>query len=215
MSSIRVIIVDDHKIFRTGLSLMLQEINDVLLVGEAGTGKEFLDLIKAVPADIVFMDIQMPEMNGIEATQIATESYPDLKVIALSMHDEREYLEKMLMAGARGFLLKNTGLDELEKAIRSAMEEKNYFSVEMMTLLAQTIHVRHHDELRKNITLTEREAEVLEYLCKGLSTGEIADKLYISDRTVEKHRAALLEKTASKNTVNLILFAIKNRLVIP
>lgn len=194
---------------------MLQEINDVLLVGEAGTGKEFLDLIKAVPADIVFMDIQMPEMNGIEATQIATESYPDLKVIALSMHDEREYLEKMLMAGARGFLLKNTGLDELEKAIRSAMEEKNYFSVEMMTLLAQTIHVRHHDELRKNITLTEREAEVLEYLCKGLSTGEIADKLYISDRTVEKHRAALLEKTASKNTVNLILFAIKNRLVIP
>ena len=100
MEAIRVIIVDDHKIFRAGLAMMIREMKEVILAGEAGNGVEFIELLKQTPADIVFMDIQMPEMNGIDATRAAMELFPALNVIALSMHDEREYLEKMLVAGA-------------------------------------------------------------------------------------------------------------------
>jgi DNA-binding NarL/FixJ family response regulator len=214
MEAIRVIIVDDHKIFRAGLAMMIGEMNRVILVGEAGSGHEFIELIKVTPADIVFMDIQMPEMNGIDATKAAMELFPQLNVIALSMHDEREYLEKMLVTGARGFLLKNAGLDELEKAIHAVKDGNNYFSVELMTLLAQTMGARHRESQERVISFTGREKEVLELTCRGFTTNEIADKLFLSDRTVEKHRASLLEKTGSKNTVNLILFAIRNRLVI-
>lgn len=214
MEAIRVIIVDDHKIFRAGLAMMIREMKEVILAGEAGNGVEFIELLKQTPADIVFMDIQMPEMNGIDATRAAMELFPALNVIALSMHDEREYLEKMLIAGAKGFLLKNTGLDELEKAIHSVMEGNNYFSVELMTLLAQSMSSRNGGPNERAISFTEREKEVLELTCRGFTTNEIAGKLFVSDRTVEKHRASLLEKTGSKNTVNLILYAIKNRLVI-
>lgn len=214
MEAIRVIIVDDHKIFRAGLAMMIREMKEVILAGEAGNGVEFIELLKQTPADIVFMDIQMPEMNGIDATRAAMELFPALNVIALSMHDEREYLEKMLVAGAKGFLLKNTGLDELEKAIHSVMEGNNYFSVELMTLLAQSMSSRNGGSNERAISFTEREKEVLELTCRGFTTNEIAGKLFVSDRTVEKHRASLLEKTGSKNTVNLILYAIKNRLVI-
>jgi DNA-binding NarL/FixJ family response regulator len=214
MEAIRVIVVDDHKIFRAGLALMIREMKEVILAGEAGNGVEFIELLKQTPADIVFMDIQMPEMNGIDATRAAMELFPALNVIALSMHDEREYLEKMLIAGAKGFLLKNTGLDELEKAIHSVMEGNNYFSVELMTLLAQSMSLRNGGSNKRAISFTEREKEVLELTCRGFTTNEIAGKLFVSDRTVEKHRASLLEKTGNKNTVNLILYAIKNRLVI-
>lgn len=211
----RVIIVDDHEIFRRGLALILQEFEYVILAGQATNGNEFIELLKTTTADIVFMDIQMPVMNGIEATRLAVEKYSGLKIIALSMHNEREYLEKMLLSGAKGFILKNAGLDEIERALNVVMAGNNYFSAEMMTLLAQNVSARSIEDLKKTITFTARELEVLEFLCKGMTTSEIAAKLFLSERTVEKHRAGLLEKTGSKNTANLIIYAIKKRMFVP
>ena len=135
MEKIKVFIVDDHPIFKKGLTAQLKEFNFVELIGVAENGKEFLEKIEINMPDIVIMDIKMPVMNGIEATQIAIKKYPALKVIALSMFGDEEYLQQMLDAGAKGFLLKNIEKDDLEKAIKAVTQDKNYFSEELITII--------------------------------------------------------------------------------
>lgn len=210
MDIIRLIIADDHIIFRKGLRTILNELDEIKVVGEASNGHELLDQLKNQKADVVLMDIRMPVMDGIEATKKVSDHYPDVKVIALTMHEEIGYFNQMVEAGASGFLLKKTTRDELQKAIQMVIEGENYFSEEFISH-AQTFQ----KPRQKNpmIQLTDREEEVLSYICKGYSNAEIGKHLGVSIRTVDGHRARLLEKTGAKNSPHLVMFAIKNGLI--
>jgi DNA-binding NarL/FixJ family response regulator len=210
--TIRIIIVDDHQLFIKGLAMQLQEIENVKVVGEAANGEEFLKLLEKTTADMVFMDIKMPVMDGIEATKQAVQKYPALKVVALSMFGEEEYLQSMLDAGAKGFLLKNVGKTDLEKTIRTVMGGNNFFSDEMLAILT-TKFVTPAKPKQDPIKLSGRELEVLEHICKGMTNSEIGEKLFLSQRTIDGHRANLLSKVGAKNTVGLVTYAIKNKLV--
>ena len=214
METINIFIVDDHEIFRTGLKTQLNEIKNYKVTGEAANGKEFLSLLENKTPDIVFMDIKMPEINGIEATKIAVEKYPDIKIIALSMFGEAEYLQAMLDAGAKGFLLKNVSGEELAKAIETLSRGYNFFSKEMLTVLTDKfLNKEVTEQSVKEANLSGRELEVLQYICKGYTNVEIAKKMSISQRTIDGHRAKIIKKTNTKNTVNLVVYAIKNKLV--
>jgi len=211
MEKIRIIIADDHQLFRNGLKILLNSIPDFEVTGEASNGEEFIRLLKTLPADIALMDINMPEMDGIEATRKSLKVCPDLKIIALSMYGEEEYYYKMVDAGAKGFLLKDSDISEVKEAILAVSKGGSYFSQELLYHVIQKIKHREHES--KTANLSKREKEILAKICEGLSNQEIADALFISKRTVDKHRANLLGKTNSKNTASLILFAIRNKLI--
>jgi DNA-binding NarL/FixJ family response regulator len=211
MEENKVIIVDDHKMFRSGLRFLLSNIPNVTVIGEASNGKEFLDMAENETIDIALMDINMPEMNGIDATRIAMEKYPNLKVIVLSMHGEEEYYDQMLDAGVKGFLLKNSDADELIAAIEAVIAGKSYFSQE---LLVDILDQKRLQKLRTDaVKLSTRELEVLKLICDGFSNAEIAEQLFISHRTVDRHRANLLSKTGCKNSTSLVMYAVKNKIV--
>lgn len=211
MEEYKVIIVDDHKMFRSGLQFLLSNVPNIKVIGEASTGVEFLEMAKKEPIDIALMDINMPEMNGIDATKAAMEKYPDLKVIVLSMHGEEEYYDQMLDAGVKGFLLKNSGADELIAALEAVMSGKSYFSQE---LLVDILDKKRLQKLRTDIVkLSQRELEVLKLICDGYSNAEIAEELFISHRTVDRHRANLLSKTGCKNSTSLVMYAVKNKII--
>ncbi len=213
---LKIMIVEDQHIFRKGLILLLKEIPGVEIFGEASNGQEFLDMIKDERPDIVFMDIQMPVMNGIEATKKAIEEYPGLKIVAISMFGEEEYLVSMLEAGIKGFLLKTVEEYELHKAIELVSDNKNYFSDELLPVLTNSLVNRksrtsgQEPELREE--LTKREMEVLNLICKGFTIKEIAEQLFISQRTVDGHKANLFRKTGVDSSVKLVTFAIRNNL---
>lgn len=210
MKNLIIALVDDHQLFREGLNLLLNNISYIDEVIEAGNGTEFLDSLKTKVPDLVFMDIDMPQPDGIETTRRALELYPDLNIIALSMYGEEDYYTRMISAGAKGFMLKNSSITDVEMAIDHVMSGKNYFSQEILEGLLTSINRKTEPATNE---LTDRELEVLYQICKGLSNQEIADALGISKRTVDKHRENLLSKTYSKNTVGLVMFAIKNNLV--
>ncbi|MEE4117054.1 MAG: response regulator transcription factor [Marinilabiliaceae bacterium] len=207
---ISVAIADDHIIFRKGLATILNEIATVKVVAEASNGHELLDFLKTAKADVVLMDIKMPVMDGIEATRLLAERYPEIGVIALTMHEEIGYFNKMIEAGAKGFLLKKTNQEQLEQAITNVYRGENYFAEEFSFSVTKAAAPS-----RIKLTLTEREREVLEYICKGLSNSEISKKLGLSHRTIDGHRARLFEKTGAKNAPNLVMFAVKNGLIKP
>lgn len=211
MEIISVIIADDHVIFRKGLATILNEISTVKVVAETSNGYELLDYLKRGQADVILMDIKMPGMDGIETTKRVTEKYPDVSVIALTMHEEIGYFNKMIEAGARGFLLKNTNQDQLEEAINAVFRGENYYAEEF----AISIKKSSPKPAEARITLSEREKEVLEFICKGYSNGEISKKLGLSQRTIDGHRARLFDKTGAKNAPHLVMYAIKNGLVTP
>jgi len=207
-----ILLVDDHTLFRNGLKMLLDTLPGYEVTGEASNGKEFLELIQKHDYDIVFLDIEMPEIGGIEAAGKAIELKPDLKIITLSMYGDEEYYDQMVDAGAKGFLLKNTNLQEVKTAIDTVMNGGNYFSQELMqNLLRNYKLVKETKELE--VELSEREIEILLLICSGLSNQEIGDQLFISKRTVEKHRANILFKSNCKNTAGLVMYAIKNQLI--
>ncbi len=207
-----VIIVDDHSLFRNGLKILLTTAGHFNVVAEAENGKEFLDLLPHIQPDIVLMDIDMPVLDGIEATKEALKKYPELKVITLSMFGEEEYYYKMIEAGVKGFLLKNSDINEVKNALITVYQGGKYFSQELLYNVVKNIRSSHKEQ-ELTEALSEREIEVLIQICNGLSNNEIADNLHISKRTVDKHRANLLDKTNSKNTAHLVMFAIKNKLI--
>lgn len=212
MNNISVCIVDDHALFRNGLKLLLNTTPDIRITCEADNGEEYLKLIGREDPDITLMDIDMPVMNGIEATRKALSLKPALKIITLSMFGEEEYYYQMIEAGVKGFLLKNSDINEVRNAIETVYDGRTYFSEELLLNVVKNIRTGGAAQ-KENLHLSEREVEVLQQICQGLSNHEIADKLHISKRTVDKHRANLLEKTGSKNTANLIMFALKHKMV--
>lgn len=211
MEKIRIIIADDHQLFRNGLKILLNAFPEFEITGEASNGEEFLRMIRDTKADIALMDINMPEMDGIEATRKGLKICPGLDIIALSMYGEEEYYNKMVDSGAKGFILKDSDISEVKEAILTVRKGGNYFSQELLYHVIQRI--KHRESESKSANLSKREKEILLKICEGLSNQEIAETLFISKRTVDKHRANLLGKTNSKNTASLILFAIKNKLI--
>jgi DNA-binding NarL/FixJ family response regulator len=192
--------------------MLLSTLPGYEVTGEAANGKDFLELNLKYNYDIVFLDIEMPEINGIEAAKRAIEQKPELKIITLSMYGDEEYYDQMIEAGAKGFLLKNTNLQEVKTAIDTVMAGGNYFSQELMqNLLRNYKSIRESKE--PDAELSEREIEILLLICSGLSNQKIGDQLFISKRTVEKHRANILCKTNCKNTAGLVMYAIKNQLI--
>lgn len=216
MNKTKIIIVDDHNLFREGLRFLLSQSKDIDVIAEASNGNEFLTLLETKNPDLVLMDISMPGMDGIEATIIASEKYPQIKIIALSMFEDQEYYYKMIHAGAKGFILKKTNAAELFDAINKVMSGQNYFSTDLLQSIILNMPKResiNRIATEKSIKFTKRENEVLNLLCTGLSSIEIAETLFLSKKTVEGHKYNLLSKTGSKNTVSLVMFAIKNKLI--
>ena len=211
MEKYSIIVVDDHKLFREGMKLLLSNLDYIQEVREAANCDELLGLLNEMDPDIVFMDIDLPETDGIETTKRAISMKPELNVIALTMYGEEDYFIRMIYSGAKGFILKNSGIQEVEEAIQNVMNGSSYFSREIMNVLIQSISKK--KKTIKSGELSEREEEVLYQICKGLSNKEIANKLFISKRTVDKHRENILLKTNSKNTANLVMYAIKHGIV--
>lgn len=212
MEKIKVFLVDDHKLFLNGLKLLLSSMPGFSVVGEASNGREFLEVYKAADPDVVLMDIAMPEMDGIQASKIALENDPELKIVTLSMYGDQEYYSRMLECGVRGFILKDSDIQEVKLAIQTVADGGNYFSHELLRNLILAKKEKETESFDEE-HLSEREMEVLIEICQGLSNNEIADKLFISKRTVEKHRANILLKSGCKNTASLVVYAIKNHLV--
>lgn len=208
----KVVIVDDHTLFRNGLRILINTMNDYHVVGEASNGKQFLDLLETEVPDLVLLDINMPVMDGIEAATIAQKLYPDLKIITLSMYGEEDYYYKMVNAGVKGFVLKNSDIKEVKTALDVVFDGGSFFSSELLQNLVNNLKSSSKSN-EIHAELSEREMEILILICQGLSNQEIGDKLFISKRTVDKHRANILEKSESKNTAQLVVYAIKNKLV--
>jgi len=212
----KIIIVDDHLMFREGIKLLIETEGMGKVIAEADNGQEFLHLLENHNPDLVLMDIEMPVMSGLAATIAAIAIRPDLKILALTMLGNKDNYTSMINAGVMGFVLKTSGKQELEKAIKTVIGGESYFSNELLRSII--VNFGKHPTALPNSTsseteLTDRELEVLQYLCKGLTATEIAGKLFRSIKTIEAHRSKLLQKTNTRNTINLVLFAIRNKLV--
>lgn len=208
MEKTKIALVDDHALFRNGLRGLIDGNQGCCVVAESSNGADFLENEAAMSADVVFMDIAMPTLSGDKATAMALERNPNLKIICLSMFGDERYYSRMVEAGAKGFLLKDSSIDDVFAAIKAVMNNEEYICNEVMQALSGAMRRNEDTEV-----LSEREMDVLLGICKGLSTQEIADNLFLSKRTVDTHRANILEKTGSKNTASLVVYAIKNNLV--
>lgn len=207
----KVLIADDHQMFIDGLKSLLEEIDGIEVVGEARNGKEAVELCNTEAVDIVIMDISMPVMDGIEATRVINTNHPDIKVLALSMYNDKNFIADILKTGASGYILKNTGKKELVHALSTLQMGESYLSTEVSDTLLKSFSKK-ESTLQMLEKLSDREMEVLECIASGLTTQEIAKKLFISKNTVETHRKNLLYKLEAKNTAELITNAYKRRL---
>lgn len=212
--TIKVLIADDHRVFRDGIKALLEKCEDIEVVAEASDGDEVLTKLKDLQVDVIIMDLDMGNTNGIETTQLVKEHFPTVNILVLSMHGTHNYILRVLDAGAIGYILKNAGKDELVTAIRSVSNGDSYFSREVSTTLIEHLH-KPSGNRKKNekLPLTDRETEILKLIAQEYSNPEIADKLFISIRTVDTHRRNLLEKLKVKNTAGLVKYAIKEGLV--
>lgn len=213
----KIIIVDDHKIFRQGLKSLIVNERMAEVVAEASNGKEFLDILPKHKPDLVLMDIEMPEMNGVEATREALSKNPDLRVLVLSTFGDEIHYYNIIQAGAKGFVLKSSGIKELQTAIKEVAAGESYFSNELLRRIIANVGASTKEEAPEastNEKLSKRELEILQHIANGLSNEEISEKLHISHTTVKGHRSSILNKTGSKNTASLIIHAIKNNLIV-
>lgn len=208
----KIALVDDHTLFRNGLKGLLNGSSECVVVGEASNGVEFMQLLPGLDPDVVLLDIDMPLMDGFEVATAMLRDNPDAKIITLSMHGDEDYYFRMVSIGVKGFLIKSSDIDEVITAITTVNGGGTYFSQELLRTLVGSLKSSSASEHVVD-SLSERELEILVLICQGLSNQEIADKLFISKRTVDKHRANILDKTGCRNTANLVVYAIKNNMV--
>ena len=216
MEKIKVMIADDHQIFRDGIKALLKEAKNIVVVAEAGDGEEAFQNLKKQKVDVILMDISMPVRNGVETTKLIKSKSPEVKVLALTMYDDDHYVVDTLDAGASGYLLKNTGRAELINAIQTVAAGDSYLSKEASDRLVAHIIRSRNSIAKKNddeIPITQREMQVLKLIAQELSSKEIAQMLFISQRTVDTHRGNLLLKLGLKNTASLVNYAISKGFV--
>lgn len=211
---ITIIIADDHELTRDGISTMLHKFEDIEVVAEACNGQQLVKLAEKYLPDVILADIQMPIMNGIEATRIITERFPAIAIIALSMMDSPYMISDMMHAGANGYLLKDAAKVEIIEGIRSVSKNKEYFCSGTSQKIAAAL-ISNPSEAAgsiKKIRFTKREKELINLVCKGFSTRKISKELFLSPKTVENYRSRLLAKTGCKNAAELAFFIAKNNL---
>ena len=215
--NIKVIIADDHEIFRDGLRVMLQKQPDIDLVGEAADGRELIEQVKMQQPDIVISDVKMPRMDGAAATRHLAEHYPHIGIIALTMFDEEDLIIEMLEAGAKGYLLKNADKHEIIEAIKSVYDQQPYYCRHTSNKLAQMVAKSKFNPYKQQAKpeFNEREQEIIRDICSGLTSKQIAEKIFLSVRTVEGLRMKIMEKMDVKNTAGIIIYAIKHNLYAP
>ena len=211
--SIKVLIADDHKLLRELLADFLNGSTDINVVAQAGNGHEVLEKVRVSRPDVILMDIEMPHMNGIDATVALLKEFPDIKTIALSMHDEKPFIKSMFEAGAWGYLLKNCAYDQLGDAIRQVYNGKKYLDTDVAGVIIQEYLEHFSWGPLKSFELTERESEVLKLLAEGKSIREISEALFISCKTVGTHKQNIFDKLEFENMAQLIKFALKNGIV--
>lgn len=207
MNTIRVAIADDHSLFREGIRMILSEMPGILLCLEACDGNELLDALEHTPVDVVLLDLEMKKTNGMETLGMIHERYPELKVIILSMHSEPRMISHLMKLGANGYLIKDAQKNELEKAIREVCEKGMHFNEYVSNSLLIGLRSK-NEKPALSVQLSPREREVLSLICAEHTTQEIAEKLFISERTVEGHRKNLCSKLDAKNTAGLVKKAI-------
>ncbi|MDX1590546.1 MAG: response regulator transcription factor [Balneolaceae bacterium] len=216
MANIKVLLADDHKIVKDGIKLMLEPQTGIDVVLTAENGKEVLEKLKKEHVDLIIMDINMPEMDGIETTRKVMEKYPDIKVLALTMSNDDLHIRQMIQAGASGYIMKSAGRGELKEAIHTIMDGNHYFSDEATeSIMKDLIKGKGKSTSTDPINITDRELEILELIVQEYTNQEIAEKLFISSRTVDAHRRNLLQKTGARNTAGLVKFAFQHNLVSP
>ena len=216
MGALKAIIVDDHKIFRQGIKALLQEEHDISLIEEAGNRKELMDLLNQDVFNLIILDVNLGQESGIDLAAEVKTLYPSIQILALLMHFDNEYIIRMLESGATGYILKNTGREELITAIYTVAKGDTYLGKEVSAALIEHIHFPLHPykpEEKSTIPLTPREIEVLKLIAQEFTNSEIAEKLFISIRTVDTHRRNLLEKLSLKNTAGLVKYAIRQGLI--
>jgi DNA-binding NarL/FixJ family response regulator len=203
----RVILADDHTLFRQGLKLILEDLKDIEVIADVSNGKELIEATRPLQPDLIIMDINMPVVNGIEASRILLQEDPGLKILVISMYSDEQYYNSVIENGVSGFILKDAENEELKAAIRMILSGRTYFSQSLLLTLIR------NRQSSVEISISHREHEILNLICEGFSSAEIASKLFLSERTVENHRANLLAKTGCRNSLSLVLYAFKNNLV--
>ncbi len=212
MSVIKYLVADDHKIFREGLKLALSDDPGISCVGEAGNGKEVLDLLHRLKPDVILLDIKMPEMDGIETVKRIRETDPDVKLVMITMYEDEHFIIHLMEAGANGYLIKNAEPEEIKAAIHTAHHTGHYFNDYVSNVLLRKVIKK--DERRKpEIRLSDRELQVLTLICQECTASEIGKQIFLSARTVEGIKSGLIEKLGVRNTAGLVVYALKNGVI--
>ncbi len=207
---IRVVIVDDHQMFIDGIKGLLSSKDEIDVVGEANDGVGLIDLLDSVAVDVVLLDVNMPKMDGFEALKHVVTKHPNTRVLMLTMHDTRHYIEKLIKAGTQGYVLKNTGVDELELAIKTIHKGEVYYSAKVTQRIMEGLQQKNKIEREMgNVSLTDREKDVLKLIAQEFTTSEIGEKLFISHHTVESHRKNLISKLGVRSAAGLVKYAVQ------
>ena len=213
MNPITILLADDHDVVRKGMKMLLEDETDVKVIGEASDGLEAIEKIKVLMPNVVILDLTMPRMTGIEAAKIISEEYPAVKILIFSMHHNREYIVSSVENGANGYLLKDTGKEELMRAIKVVSDGRKYFPPEISEVIIDELLAKtasNQDNSGKPIfqKITPKEKQILGMIVQGFNSREMADKLFLSIRTVDNHRANMMKKVKAKNTADLVKMAI-------
>lgn len=211
--TIRIIIADDHQLFREGLANLLADSKDIEILDQAGNGEEAIVKARELNPDVIIMDIGMPVLDGVEATRKLLQELPGSRVIALSMHADKQYIKGMFEAGASGYLFKNCAYSELITAIRTVNEGKKYLSERITEIMIQDYLGKEETIPVDDSELTEREAEILKLIAEGVSTSDISERLFVSIKTIGTHKQHILEKLNLKTTTDLVKYAIKKGII--
>jgi DNA-binding NarL/FixJ family response regulator len=211
---ITFIIADDHKIFRQGLKLTLLDDPELECIGEASDGLELIGLLKVKMPEVILLDLKMPRMDGLEAIKVIREKDNDVKIVVLSMFEDEQFILHMMESGANGYLLKNAEPHEIKAAMHSVMDKGHYFNdLVNNTFLRKIIMQKKGPTFKEEIKLNDKETEVLQLICQEFTTPEIAQKVFLSTRTIEGIRSTLLDKIGVRNTAGLVMYAVKQGIV--
>lgn len=214
MANVKIALADDHKIVRDGIKTMLESQPEIEVVAEASNGIEILEKLDDALVDLVIMDISMPEKDGIQATKELKKNHPDVKVLALTMSNDDLHIRQMIQAGASGYIMKSAGRQDLKNAIKTIMSGQHYFSDEAtQSIMMDLVKGKGKSTTMDAVHITDRELEILDLIVQEFTNQEIAEKLYISSRTVDAHRRNLLQKTGARNTAGLVKYAFQHNLI--
>jgi len=206
MKKIKILIADDHALIRDGVRSLLSKNKELVVAGEASNGTDAVEMYHTLKPDLMILDISMPDINGMEVAQRILKSDTEAKIIILSMYDDEDYIDQCMEYGVKGYVVKNETGDELDFAVKNVLKGQNYFSSQVQKVIFRkySSHVSRRKQKESDVKLTSREVEIIRLIAEGFTSQQMADKLFISPRTVETHRANLMKKLIAKNAIELV-----------